>query len=146
MKLSTRVRYGVRLLVELGLQDGEKPVLLRDISKSQEISEKYLGQIIIPLKAAGLVRTYRGARGGYRLGKPAAAITIRDVVEILDGDMRLLECAREPGACNRVSKCVTRNVWQELGNRISSYLESITIHDLMARCGGSRGGAITYHI
>ena len=71
MKLSTRVRYGVRLLVELGLQDGEKPVLLRDISKSQEISEKYLGQIIIPLKAAGLVRTYRGARGGYRLGKPA---------------------------------------------------------------------------
>ena len=135
MKLSTRVRYGVRLMVELGLRRGDDPVLLKDISRNQEISEKYLGQIIIPLKAAGLVRTYRGAHGGYRLGRPAADITLKDIVGILDGDMRLLDCVREPDSCARVSRCVARTVWEELGKRISSFLESVTLKDLVARGG-----------
>jgi Rrf2 family protein len=146
MKISTRVRYGVRLLVELGLHTGNEPVLLRDISKSQEISEKYLGQIMIPLKAAGLVRTYRGAHGGYRLGREAADITLKEIVEVLDGDRCLVECVREPDSCSRVARCVTRSVWQELGKRISSFLESMTLEDLIARCGDRREPAQMYQI
>jgi len=146
MKLSTRVRYGVRMMVELGLHQGEDPVLLRDISRNQEISEKYLGQIIIPLKAANLVRTYRGAHGGYRLGRPPAEITLKEIVEVLDGDIRLLDCEREPDSCTRVSRCVTRSVWEELGKRISSYLGSVTLKDLIARCGDRNGIAPMYHI
>jgi len=146
MKLSTRVRYGVRLLVELGLHTGDGPVLLRDISKNQEISEKYLGQIMIPLKAAGLVRTYRGAHGGYRLGRQASDITLREIVEVLDGDMCLLECVRDSGSCSRIVRCVTRSVWQELGKRISSFLESMTLQDLIARCGDHKELAQMYQI
>ncbi|MEI6632585.1 MAG: Rrf2 family transcriptional regulator [Chlamydiota bacterium] len=146
MKISTRVRYGVRLLVELGLHSGDEPVLLRDISKNQEISEKYLGQIMIPLKAAGLVRTYRGAHGGYRLGRRAADITLKEIVEVLDGDMCLLDCAREPGSCSRIVHCVTKSVWQELGKRISSFLESMTLEDLIAQCGDRREVAQMYQI
>jgi Rrf2 family protein len=146
MKLSTRVRYGVRLLVELGSTAGDEPILLRDISRNQEISEKYLGQIMIPLKAAGLVRAYRGAHGGYRLGRRAAEITLKEIVEVLDGDICLLECVRDSGSCNRIARCVTMSVWHELGERISSFLASMTLEDLIARCGEPREVAQVYQI
>lgn len=146
MKLSTRVRYGVRILVELGLHAEESPVLLKEISRAQEISEKYLGQIIIPLKAAGLVRSYRGAHGGYRLGRDAVDITLKDIVEVLEGDVCLLDCVREPGSCSRVPQCATRNVWRELGERISSFLGSMTLRDLIEQGGRRREAELMYHI
>ena len=80
MNISTRTRYGTRLMLELGLNYGKEPLLLREIAASQEISEKYLSQIIIPLKAAGLVNSFRGARGGYILAKPPKQITLNDIV------------------------------------------------------------------
>ena len=128
------------------MHTGDEPVLLRDISRNQEISEKYLGQIMIPLKAAGLVRAYRGAHGGYRLGRYAADITLKEIVEVLDGDMCLLECVRESGSCSQIVRCVTRSVWQDLGKRISSFLESMTLQDLVAQCGDRRELASMYQI
>ena len=101
---------------------------------------------MIPLKAGGLVRTYRGARGGYRLGRPAADITLKEIVEVLDGDMCLLDCTRESDSCSRIVRCVTRSVWQELGKRISSFLESMTLQDLITRCGDHKELASMYQI
>lgn len=132
--------------MELGLHSGEEPVLLRDISRSQEISEKYLGQIIIPLKAAGLVRSYRGAHGGYRLGRDAGEITLKEIVELLDGDVRLLDCVREPGSCRRVPRCAARNVWRDLSDRISSFLESTTLKGLIEQVGCRNEAELMYHI
>ena len=85
MRTSTRSRYGVRLMLELALSHGKGPIFLKDIARRQEISDKYLSQIIIPLKSAGLVSSHRGAHGGYVLQREPARITIREIVEVLEG-------------------------------------------------------------
>ena len=92
MKMSTRARYGLRLMVDLAVKDGKGPILLKDVSRSQEISEKYLSQIIIPLKTAGLVKSFRGAHGGYTLQRDPAKINLLEVVSALEGDLSLVEC------------------------------------------------------
>lgn len=116
MTLSTRVRYGVRLMAELGLHRNDDPVLLKDMSRNQGISGQQLGWIIIPRKAAGLVRTRRGAHGGYRFGRQAADIALENIVELLDGDMRPPDCVRDPDSRAGVSRCATGTVWKGFGN------------------------------
>ncbi len=86
MKISTRVRYGMRLMLELALHDNQGPIFLKDIARKQDISEKYLSQIIIPLRTAGLVKSFRGAHGGYELQREPEAITLRQVMEALEGE------------------------------------------------------------
>ena len=132
MKISTRARYGTRLMLELALYYGQKAVLLKDIAKNEEISEKYLSQIIIPLKAAGLVNSFRGAHGGYVLAKAPGQITLGDVVEILEGGLDLLSCVGNGSVCNRASICATRDIWSLLGEKISQTLNSITLKDLVS--------------
>ena len=131
MKISTRARYGSRLMLELALYYGQKAVLLKDIAKNEEISEKYLSQIIIPLKAAGLVNSYRGAHGGYVLAKAPDQISLKDIVEILEGGLDLLSCVGNGAVCNRTSICATRDIWSLLGEKISQTLNSITLKDLV---------------
>ena len=89
MKFSTRTRYGTRLMIRLGLSDTKDPVLLKDIAKKEGMSEKYLSQIIIPLKAAGLVDSFRGAHGGYSLARQPRHITVGDIVFALEGEIDL---------------------------------------------------------
>ena len=134
MKISTRSRYGARLMVELGLHYDEGPFFLKDIAKLEEISEKYLSQIIIPLKNAGLVNSFRGAHGGYVLARHPSKITMKDIVEILEGDFNLVECVKNPANCSRVSVCVTRSLWNKIGNKISQELNAVTLEDLVKRC------------
>lgn len=129
------------MLVELGVRAKDGPVLLRDIAKSQEISEKYLSLIIIPLKAAGLVTAYRGVHGGYALRLPPAEISLRTVVEALEGKIDLIDCIGNPSGCGRAPVCVTRDIWKELGERISGYLESVTIEEIIKR-GGLKAAAV----
>ena len=131
MKLSTRARYGSRLMLELGLYYGKGPVFLKDIAKREEISEKYLSQIIIPLKAAGLVESIRGAHGGYVLSRDPKQITMKDIVETLEGSLDLVGCVRRPKMCGRVSLCVTRNLWRKVSDNISQALASVTLEDLV---------------
>lgn len=130
MKLSTRSRYGVRLMTVLACADGEKPVLLKDIATSEEISEKYLSLIVIPLRAAGLIKSRRGARGGYNLTKNPEAISLRSIVEALEGEIFLVDCVKKPSACRRSSICSTRDIWSALGSKISDTLNSITLAQL----------------
>src|SRR4030067_739218 len=101
MKLSTRSRYGVRLMLALGVKSNQGPIFLKDIARSEEISEKYLSQIIIPLKAKGLVSTFRGAHGGYILARRASEIRLREIVEPLEGDLCLVDCVTLPEVCDR---------------------------------------------
>lgn len=131
MRLSTRSRYGVRLMLALAGNQQKKPVFLKDIANSEEISEKYLSQIIIPLKGKGLVTTFRGAHGGYLLSRPASDITLRDIVEPLEGDLCLVDCVTNPGICSRANECATREVWDELSSLLLNFLETVTLEDLI---------------
>lgn len=133
MKLSTRTRYGVRMMLALAAREGEGPVFLKEIARSEDISEKYLSQIIIPLKAKGLLAAFRGAHGGYILGRPASEIRLREIVEPLEGDLRLVECVGNPKTCRRSARCVTREVWEGMSSRLLEYLDSLTLEDLAAR-------------
>lgn len=133
MRISTRARYGLRLMLDLALKHGKGPIFLKEVSRSQEISEKYLGQIIMPLKAAGLVKSYRGAHGGYTLQRDPEKITVREIVSTLEGDLNLVECVTNPGSCSRFEQCVTQQVWCQVARSIADTLEGITLADLVQR-------------
>ncbi len=131
MRISTRSRYGVRLMIELASNFGKGPIFMKDIAKNEDLSEKYLSQIIIPLRGKGLVNTYRGAHGGYILSKPPYKIKLKEIVEILEGGLSLIDCVKNPSVCKRVSTCVSRDIWEKLGSKISDVLDSFTLEDLV---------------
>jgi Rrf2 family protein len=131
MRLSTRSRYGVRLMLALGASEQKSPIFLKDIARSEEISEKYLSQIIIPLKAEGLVTPFRGAHGGYILSRPASQIKLREVVEPLEGDMCLVDCVTNGDVCHRSAECVTRDVWSQMSSLLLDFLDTFTLEDLI---------------
>jgi Rrf2 family protein len=133
MRLSTRSRYGVRLMLALAVNKQTKPVFLKDIANSEEISEKYLSQIIIPLKGKGLVTTFRGAHGGYLLSKPASEITLREIIEPLEGDLSLVDCISNPAVCDRANACATREVWDEMSSLLLNFLDTFTLEDLIKK-------------
>ena len=129
--LSTYPRYGTRFMVELALNYHKGTVFLKDIAKSEEISEKYLSHLVIPLKASGLISSSRGAHGGYRLAKPPNLITIKDIVQVLEGNISPVECVKNPSVCNRAKDCKTRKIWKTLEDKILTALSSITLKDLI---------------
>ena len=131
MKLSTRSRYGVRLMYELALRWGENPVILKDIALRQEISEKYLSKLIIPLKGAGMIISTRGSQGGYTLARDPSGITLLEIVRLLEGDITPVSCLKDMDICNRSSECGMRKIWAGLDKVISEYLEGITLEDIV---------------
>jgi Rrf2 family cysteine metabolism transcriptional repressor len=133
MKISTKIRYGARAMLELASHYGEGPIELKEIARKEDISLKYLEQVINPLRAAGLVKAIRGSKGGYALAKHPSAICLYDVVETLEGPLNLLECLHDPKACQRTSSCVTRDIWEEVSDAISKILNSITLEDMVNR-------------
>lgn len=133
MKLSTKGRYGARLMLDLALHYGQGPVLLKDVAQREEISEKYLGHLIIPLKVAGLINSSRGAHGGYVLAKPPNEITLKEITWCLEGNLSLVECASVPDVCNRIDFCVTRDIWCLISEKMSEILEATTLEDMVNR-------------
>jgi len=133
MKISTKIRYGARAMLELAYHYGEGPIELKEIAKKENISLKYLEQVINPLRAAGLVKAVRGAKGGYSLAKPPSEICLYDVVETLEGPLNLLECLRDSKVCQKVPSCVTRDIWREVSEAISKIFYSITLEDMVNR-------------
>jgi len=131
MKLSTKTRYGIRALLDIAQHDHEGLVLLRDIAKRQEISRNYLEQILISLKAAGLVRSERGNRGGFILAKPPSEIRLDEAVQVLEGKMALVECVNDPKVCPRTSFCPTQELWGEVTAAMTQVLKSKTLQDLL---------------
>jgi Rrf2 family protein len=133
MKLSTRGRYGVRLMLELALHYGEGPILLRDIAERQGISEKYLWQLINPLKTTGLVNSLRGAHGGYVLGKAPEAISLKAILQILEGSLCLVDCVDNPALCKRSLSCISRDIWGEASKNMQQTLEDTTLAAMVER-------------
>ena len=133
MKLSTKGRYGTRLMLDLATYYGKGPVALKDIAKRQEISEKYLWQLISPLKIAGLVNSTRGPSGGYTLAKKPSEITLNDIVSVLDGPLCIVDCVKDPSLCKRSANCVTREVWSETSEELSKVLASKTLEDMIRK-------------
>lgn len=133
MKVSTKGRYGLRVLLDVAMNQARGPVILRDISQRQGISEKYLWQVINPLKGAGLVNAARGARGGYTLAKSPSAISVLDVVTIMEGPVNVVDCVEKPSACARSSACVVRGAWSEIEQRLREVMAKITLAELMQK-------------
>lgn len=120
-------------MLELASHYGEGPIELKEIAKKENISLKYLEQVINPLRAAGLVKSIRGSKGGYSLAKPPSEICLYDVVETLEGPLNLLECLRDVKVCQKVPFCVTRDIWKEVSEAISKIFYSVTLEDMVNR-------------
>ncbi len=131
MKLSTRVRYGVRAMVELAKQRDNRPVPLRKLAENQDISPKYLEQMAASLKIAKLIESVRGAEGGYRLARPASEITVLDIYNVLDVSGDPIDC--QESACHRQDYCVMREVWAEMVDSIRKVLSSKNLQQLANR-------------
>lgn len=131
MKLSAKLCYGTRALIDLAAHLGPKPLLLKEIAARQGVSLPYLARLTAPLVAAGLVRTTRGARGGVRLAKPPAEVTLREVVQLLEGPIASTDCASNTNRCaDPEASCAVRDAWDKLERAVFNVLESMTLQDL----------------
>lgn len=130
-RLSTKGRYGTRLMLQLALHYNNGPILLKEIAQKEEISTGYLEQLIPSLKAAGLVNASRGAHGGYTLAKPPSEISIRTIIQSLEGSISPVECLDSPAVCRRIEQCVARDIWKILSAEIVQTLESKTLEDML---------------
>lgn len=133
MRLSTRTRYGVRAMLELAENVGRGPLQLRIIARRQDISVKYLDQLMAILKSAGFVRSIRGSKGGYMLAKAPDQIRLSDVFCCLEGHVVTVECVENENYCARAADCVARQLWAEVQQAVKNLLQSITLQDLVDR-------------
>jgi Rrf2 family cysteine metabolism transcriptional repressor len=139
MKLSTRTRYGIRAALELAANQSTKPLRIKTIAHQQNISVKYLEQLMAVLKSAGFVMSVRGSKGGYILAKPANQIKLSDIFNALEGPVATVECLENENYCARVADCVTRQLWAEVQDAIMNVLQSVTLQDLVDRAKDKRG-------
>ena len=132
MKLSTRGRYGLRAMIDMAQNQDSGPIVARTIAERQGISERYLEQLMVPLKRAGLVKSIRGSQGGYILGGDPEKITAGDIIRVLEGPIAPVECVAEtdPESCRRQEHCITRVLWTQVRNAIALVLDSYSLADL----------------
>jgi len=133
VKLSTRSRYGTRLMLDMAQHYQDGPVQLGDIAKRQDVSVKYLEQIIIPLKKAHYIKSLRGPKGGHILTKSPEEITVGEIVALLEEGCSLVECTDNAGACERADSCPTRLIWKEASEAMFDRLQAITLADLVEK-------------
>jgi Rrf2 family cysteine metabolism transcriptional repressor len=133
MKFSTRARYGTKAVLELSLQWGKGPVLLKDIAQRQEIPLPYLEHLIRPLVKAGIIKTIRGTRGGVSLLKPPKEVTLSEVIQLLEGSIAPVACVDNPSLYARSDSCVTHDIWAEVKKAMNKVFESTTFEDLVER-------------
>ena len=133
MKLTTKGRYAVMAMADLALNQNISPISLKEISVRQNISLAYLEQIFIKLKNKKLVRSTRGATGGYILDKPASEIKLSNIIFAVDEDVRMLNCKKQSkkGCTNKTTKCITHNLWDQLDQHINGFFEKIKLQDLV---------------
>ncbi|MBN1817256.1 MAG: Rrf2 family transcriptional regulator [Sedimentisphaerales bacterium] len=145
MKLSSRSRYGFRAILELAVAYGEGPIQIKTIADREDISNKYLEQLIAMLKAAGLVRSVRGPRGGYTLAKPPSEIRLDEVFSTLEGPLVAVDCLEHATFCSKCTDCVTRRIWSQMQDAVLNVLRAKTLQDMVDMAQGlDKNG--TYHI
>ena len=131
MKLSTKTRYGTRMILDMAQHYGQGAIQLGEIAGRQNISLKYLEQIIRPLKEADYIKSFRGAKGGHILAKPPEEVTVGEIVAVLEGGDTLIHCDKDPEDCERVDTCLTRYLWREAATAMFQRLSTITFADLI---------------
>ena len=144
MKLSTRTRYGVRAILELAENYDKGPLQLKAIAEHQEISFKYLEQLMAVLKSAGIVRSVRGPSGGYVLAKSPNEINVSDCFNCLEGPVITTECVDNSSFCTRTADCIARGLWTDVQNTVMDLLHSITLQSLIDRAEQSK--TLNYNI
>lgn len=131
MKISTKGRYGLRIMLDLALYGANGPRAMKEISQSQQISEKYISRLIVLLHKAGLVISLRGAKGGYILAKKPEEISLLEIIEVMEGKIALVGCIDNPEFCARAESCSACMVWSGLNQNIRKQFEGITLKNLM---------------
>lgn len=132
MKISTKGRYALKLMLDLALYNTGEPIRIKDIARRQEISEKYLEQIISILNKAGYVRSVRGAQGGYLLKRNPKDYTVGDILRLTEGDLAPVSCVGENSMeCGRKMICVTVRIWERINDAINGVVDNITLADLV---------------
>lgn len=132
MKISTKGRYALRLMLDLAVYNTGEPISLKDVAKRQQISEKYLEQIISILNKAGFVRSIRGAQGGYMLKRAPEEYTVGMILRLTEGDLSPVSCIGEDSTdCERRESCVTLRIWEQLNEAISGVVDNITLADMV---------------
>ncbi len=144
MKLSTRTRYGVRAILELAMSGNKGPLQLKIIAQRQDISVKYLEQLMVVLKAAGFVRSVRGSKGGYMLAKAPDQIELSEILHCLEGTVTTVECVENKDYCVRAADCAARDLWVKVQKAIDDVLKSVTLQDLANK--PKEKGALSYQI
>jgi Rrf2 family protein len=133
IKISTKGRYGTRLMLNLAnhYKTDQKPVILKDIADDEDVSIRYLEQIIIPLKLSRLVKSVRGAGGGYVLAKSPSEIKLYDILQALEGPICLVDCIDDDDYCDRVPFCTTIEIWREATYMLRDYFQKKTLQNLI---------------
>jgi len=131
MKLSTRTRYGMRAIIELAQHEGKRPLQLKAIADRQDISVKYLEQLMSLLRASGFVRSVRGSKGGYVLARPAGDVRLSEIFRCLEGPVTTTECTEDEDCCKRSADCVARDLWMEVEAAIQRVLSDMTLADMV---------------
>lgn len=132
MRISTKGRYAIRLMLDIAMQTPGVPVRLKDAAKRQEISEKYLEQIVSLLNKAGFLRSVRGPQGGYLLQKCPEDYTVGMILRLTEGSLAPVECVEEDAlGCSREQECVTRIIWKKMNDAINRVVDHITLADLI---------------
>lgn len=132
MKLSTKGRYGVKAMFELALNHGGEPLSIKTIAEKQIISEYYLEQLFASLRKAGLIKSIRGAQGGYVLTREPSEITVADILNVLEGPIEISECISDDEAsCSRMNYCATRLLWIKVSDSVNQVINSITLQDMI---------------
>jgi Rrf2 family protein len=140
LKVSTRVRYGTRALVQIAGSPPGRAVPIRAIARAQRLSVKYLEHIVTALKSAGLVRAVRGAQGGYALARPARSIRLDEAIRALDGPPVVVECVDAPETCGLHATCPMRDVWGRVRRAVDDVLKGTTLEDLVGAARAKAGG------
>ncbi len=145
MKISTKGRYALRMLLDLAEHQGDGYVALKDIARRQEVSKKYLEQIVPVFNKSNVLQTSRGFQGGYRLAKSPNKYTVGEILRLTEGSLAPVACLDyDPAGCERSAECATLPVWQGLYKVINEYLDGITLQDILDRY--REAGAIDYMI
>ncbi len=133
MKISTRGRYGLRIMTDLAQHDGDKPRMISDICKDQGLSRKYVGRLIIALRKAGMIYSVRGAKGGYKIKRLPREISLLEIVETMEGPISIVGCVGCPKKCKRSRDCAAREVWAELNEEIRKKFASLSLQHILNR-------------
>ncbi len=135
MKISTKGRYGLRMMIDIAMNQNEGPVSVRDIARRQSLSDKYLEQIITQANKAGLLKSIRGAGGGYQLSRPAKDISVGEILRVMEGSLSPVECVRERGAepapCQNAGECATYELWRDIKTAVDQVIDNRSLQDMI---------------